>query len=240
MPKDLFVFKPFTIYQPYKDVMKVSTDSVLLGCFADCSESKFALDIGCGTGLLSLMLAHKNPLQKIIAIDINENACACARYNVLNSAFSNQIEVIHISIQEFEKITTQKFDLIISNPPYFSRSLSSPYFEKNIYRHQVELSYDKLLHSINSLLESNGIFYVLIPYYEKNYFLSLLAPNNLFVHSELSVFSKTDKKLPYIFIYKIAKCASPKIQHYQLYIYNHQNKYTDEYVQFTKEYYLYM
>ncbi len=239
MPKDKFAFKPFCIYQPYKDVMKVSTDSVLLGCFADTNDAQKALDIGCGTGLLALMLAHKNPKLNITAIDINENACKCAEYNIQHSDFASRINVKHISLQEFAKISSEYFDLIICNPPYFSKSLKSPNIFKNTYRHQGELTYETLVDSVKILLKDTGVFYVLVPYYEYDKFIRILHSKTLYIHSQLSVFSNINKPTPYLFILEIRKNFAQPIKEKCLFIHDEKNEYTSEYVLFTKEFYLY-
>ncbi|MCX7728507.1 MAG: methyltransferase [Bacteroidia bacterium] len=239
MPKNIFVFKPFQIYQPFDDVMKVSTDSVLLGCFANAQNAQMALDIGCGTGLLSLMLAYKNKSLSITAIDINFNACICTQYNIKNSTFENKMEVFHTSIQDFTKNSKQKFDLIISNPPYFSNSLKSSVNRKNIYRHQESLNYYDLLHSVHCLLMENGSFYTLVPYYEQKQVEQLLSLKNLHIHSKLSVFSKSNKTIPYIFILEIKKSEANDIDNKHLFIYDEKGQYTLEYLELTKDFYLF-
>lgn len=239
MSEKFFAFKPFTIYQPFKDVMKVSTDSVLLGCYANVSDAKNALDIGCGTGILSLMLAYKNSKITIKAIDINPNAIICAKYNVEYSNYSERIEILNTSIQQFASKHHQCFDIIISNPPYFSKSFKSPNAHKNSYRHQDELNYHQLLFCISELLNYDGKFYVVVPVYEQKKFTELLTKMNLFIHSELSVFSKVGKLNPYIFIYETRKFLSSDTIKNQLFILSQENQYTLEYLEFTKEFYLY-
>lgn len=239
MPKDWFYFKKFKIYQPYNDVMKVSTDSVLLGCYANVIEKKYGLDIGCGTGLLALMLAQKNPNLKMVAIDINENAYQCAQQNVLSSKFAQQIEVLKLSLQEFiQQFNQHLFDLIICNPPYFSNSLRSPDIEKNIYRHQNDLNYSELLNAVSLLMSNDGNFYVLIPYYEVNKFNEILQEFSLYVYSEIAVYSNVNKFLPYLYILDIKKEKTDKVDFRKLIIMNENGQYTEEYKNFTKDFYL--
>ena len=242
MPKDFFAFKQFTIYQPYADVMKVSTDSVLLGCFANVENINQgnALDIGCGTGLLCLMLAQKNRSLKIIGIDINANACECAQYNVKQSPFYQQIEINNISLKNFLRKSNFSYDVIISNPPYFSNSLQSQRTEKNIYRHQQEMTYEELLKSVNVLLKDEGLFYVVIPYYEEKQFRALINDHNLYIHKTLVVWAHPKKQHPHIFIFEIQKHPSEYSHTQNLYIYNDQFRYSEEYLNFTKEFYLFV
>ena len=242
MPKDFFAFKQFSIYQPYADVMKVSTDSVLLGCFANVENLNQgnALDIGCGTGLLCLMLAQKNKNLKITGIDINPNACQCAQYNVNHSIFYQQIEIMNISLKNFLDKSNLFYDIIISNPPYFSDSLKSQKLGKNTYRHQQEMTYEELLKGVKILLKKDGVFYVVIPYYEEKKFLSLVNEYNLFIHRKLTVWAHPKKQYPHIFIYSLQKYSSEYINTQKLYIYNDQFRYTEEYLNFTKDFYLFV
>ncbi|GAB4202311.1 MAG: methyltransferase [Bacteroidia bacterium] len=239
MPKDKFDFKTFCIHQPYKDVMKVSTDSVLLGSFVNATNTDNALDIGCGTGLLALMLAHKNPKLDITAIDINENACKCAVYNVQHSDFASKIIVKHTSLQDFVKTNSHPFDVIVCNPPYFSKYLKSPDIFKNTYRHQNELTYEVLIDGVKILMKDTGKFYVIVPYYEYKKFIGLLHHRDLHIHSQLSVFSNTEKQIPYIFILEIKKNPATSVNEQHLFIHNNKNEYTSEYIDFTREFYLY-
>lgn len=241
MPKEVFQFKKFSIRQEYKDVMKVSTDSVLLGCFTDVKDKRNALDIGCGTGLLCLMMAQKNHSIKIIGIDINSNACKCAQYNVESSQYAHQIQILHSSLKNFldaSKFHLQ-FDTIISNPPYFSKSLKSYVSEKNAYRHQEYLSFLDLIDAANILLSADGSFYVIVPFYELKSFINLLQSHRLYIHRQLDVFSTPMKQNPYISLFEIRKYPPDQLHLSKLIIYNEQQKYTHEYLNFTKEFYLF-
>lgn len=219
--------------------MKVSTDSVLLGCYANVIEKKYGLDIGCGTGLLALMSAQKNPNLKMVAIDINENAYQCAQQNVLSSKFAKQIEVFKLSLQEFiQQFNQHLFDLIICNPPYFSNSLRSPDIEKNIYRHQNDLNYSELLNAVSLLMSDDGNFYVLIPYYEVNKFKEKLKDFSLYIHSQMAVYSNVNKPLPYLYIMDIKKEKTDNVDYRKLIIMNDKGEFTEEYKSFTKDFYL--
>lgn len=239
MPKDIFAFKQFVIYQPYHTVMKVSTDSVLLGCFAHVIQRYRALDIGCGTGILSLMLAQKNPQLRIIGIDIHPDAYQCAAMNVEHSRFKHQIQIIHTSLKNFLDTSQLHFDVIVSNPPYFSNSLKSPSKDKNTYRHQSDMTYIEIIQAVSVLLTQNGSFYVCIPYYEQNRFDKELHIHKLYKHREMAVFSTTTQQKPYLFIKEIRKSKCDEISTEILHIRNEHNQYTSTYLEFTKEYYLF-
>ncbi len=241
MPRDVFHFKKFSIYQAYEDVMKVSTDSVLLGAFADAHNKTLALDIGCGTGLLSIMLAQKNNNLKIIGIDINSHACECAKFNAQSSIFSHQITILHSSLKNFLDQSKLKFDLIIANPPYYSNSLKSPFKQRNIYRHHTDFSYKELIDAVSILLANSdsSAFYTIIPYYEKKIFTSILLGKQLYIHKELAVISIETKKLPYIFLLEIKKSIPKNFYQSQITIYNKHQQYTQEYLDLTKDFYLF-
>src|SRR5437867_4143324 len=117
MSETTFRFSQFTIHQD-KCAMKVGTDAVLLGAWVNPSCAKRILDIGTGSGLIALMLAQKS-LAEIHAIDIEENAYSQARENFMISPWFNRLNVFHQSFQEFAASTNNKYDLVVSNPPYF-------------------------------------------------------------------------------------------------------------------------
>ena len=124
MPNDYFKFKQFTIHQD-KCAMKVGTDGVLLGAWAECANAKGILDIGTGTGLIALMIAQRSNA-KIDAVEIDETASKQAKENIKKSLWNDRIEILNISFQDFSKSTNEKYDLIVSNPPYFQNSLYAP------------------------------------------------------------------------------------------------------------------
>lgn len=239
MPKDIFVFKQFTIYQPYADVMKVSTDSVLLGCFAEVSGFSNALDIGCGTGLLALMMAQKNSSLHITAIDIHTNAYTCALYNVQHSMFEKQIVVLNTSLKNFLDQSKILFDVLISNPPYFSRSLKSTNPEKNLYRHQEELGYEDVLRAAKTLLNRQGCLFLVVPYYEWKRVNSSMLQNELFLHRIMEVYASTKKPLPYIYLMEIRKERARSVKAEKLYIRDSVGAYTLACLAFTRDFYLF-
>ena len=117
MSNQEFAFKQFNILQS-KCAMKVGTDAVLLGSWVNCPNAKTILDIGTGTGIIALMLAQKIG-GKIDAIDIDENAFTQAKENITNSKWHERIQIFHTSLQLFSEQSNRKYDLIVSNPPYF-------------------------------------------------------------------------------------------------------------------------
>ncbi|MCK4663910.1 MAG: methyltransferase, partial [Bacteroidales bacterium] len=158
--------------------MKIGTDSVLIGTWADCINLKNILDIGTGTGIIALMMAQRSDAL-ITAIEIDHESYKQAKENVLNSAWTEQIFVKHISLQEFTENNTEKFDLIITNPPYFKNSFKPPDISRKIARHNDLLSFEELVYCVSKLISENGFFSLIIPYTESDNFINIANKHNL-------------------------------------------------------------
>ena len=143
--------------------MRVGTDGVLLGAWANVAHAKTILDIGCGTGLLALMLAQRNALAQITAIEIEPNAAEEADFNTQNSPWENRIQVQYIGIAEFASTATQKFGCIVCNPPFFENASQARTTARTTARHNTELTYELLFAKAAQLLAANGQFTVIIP-----------------------------------------------------------------------------
>ncbi len=159
---DVFSFRQFTVHQALCG-MKVGTDGVLLGAWA--RGGKRVLDIGTGTGLIAMMLAQRCPSAVVTAIDIEPDACLQARMNVDASLFKGRIKVEHVSVQQFARAydDVEKFDCIVSNPPFFINSLKSRGDKRTMARHTDCLSFAELFRSVHSLLAPMGEFSAIIP-----------------------------------------------------------------------------
>ena len=197
MPNDYFSFKQFTIHQD-RCAMKVGTDGVLLGVLAPISlenNDSFPkiLDIGTGTGLVAIMLAQRTGgSAQISAVEIDSAAASQAQDNV--DATKWNIEVYNASIQDFTKSANEKFDLIVSNPPYFINSLKAPDKSRNTARHTDELSFEDLVGSAEKLLAEKGRFTVIIPFSSENEFIRIADAKNLFAESLVRVVPKVGKE----------------------------------------------
>lgn len=159
--------------------MKVGTDGTLLGAWANVSSCKRVLDIGTGTGLIALMIAQRAKEAIIDAIDIDADACKQASENVNRSSFSQQIFIHNTPFLSFAKTTTSPYDLIVSNPPYFTDSLKSPEKKRNLARHNDTLSLSELINSGSRLLSSHGRIALILPYNEIEKLLDYAALNGL-------------------------------------------------------------
>lgn len=164
MANPYFKFKQFTVYH-HLCSMKVGIDGVLLGAWADTNNTTAILDIGTGSGLIALMLAQRSQAE-ITAIDIEAGAILQTKENVANSPWANRITAENISLQKLAINATQKFDLIVSNPPFFVNSLKAPETNRNTARHTDTLSHEELLQHASELLSSDGKFCVILPVQE--------------------------------------------------------------------------
>lgn len=163
--KDLFRFQQFDIHQANAG-MKVGTDSDLLGALA--AGGSRVLDIGTGTGVLSLMMAQRFPDAKVTAVEIDDDAVKDASMNFAESKFADRITLHHMSFQEFcEKNRTESisapFDCIICNPPYFHQSMECPDERRLRARHTSSLPFEVLVDGAYELLSDGGVFTVCIP-----------------------------------------------------------------------------
>ncbi len=167
MANSYFQFKQFTIHQD-RTAMKVTTDGCLFGAWvADRAWSRETgvrslLDIGSGTGLLSLMLAQKVPAASVDAIEIDKDAFEQANQNAKDSPWSDRVNIIHADAREFS--FSKRYDTIICNPPFYENELKGESVKKNIAHHDAGLLLPELLELINTLLVPGGNFYLLLPY----------------------------------------------------------------------------
>lgn len=155
-----FQFKQFTIWQD-QCAMKVCTDACVLGAWADLKNAGRILDIGAGTGLLSLMSAQRNTDALIDAVEIDPDAFTQAGENISKSPFYNRIQLYHADIQDFDP--GFRYDVIISNPPFFQDNLKSPDRKKNLAHHARSLDFEALISAADRLIAPAGKFQVLFP-----------------------------------------------------------------------------
>jgi tRNA1Val (adenine37-N6)-methyltransferase len=189
--KDLFKFRQFSISHANSS-MKVGTDAILLGSWVDVSEATTILDIGTGCGIIALMLAQRSRAN-IDAIDIDKGSIEEAALNFKNSPWPDRLHAHHASLQSFLNDSSVKYDLIVSNPPYFQNSLLPAKENLKFAKHNLTLSYNELLRASAQLLNPNGRFVVILPQETTGHFIKLAETPKLFLHHQLIVFP-TPKK----------------------------------------------
>lgn len=231
-----FKFKQFAVFQD-KCAMKIGTDGVLLGAWTNTKTESSILDIGTGTGVIALMLAQKSSA-KIDAVELDENAALQAKENVSLSRWSDRITVYHGTIQAYAQTSNSTYDLIVSNPPYFTDDLKTPEKARTIARHTDELLFDDLINSVNVLLNPKGTFCTILPVNEGNQFVALAKEKGLFLHKTTAVIPRTNKpskRLLMAFRFteiEMIENTTITIEH------SKRHEYTDAYKNLTKDYYL--
>jgi tRNA1Val (adenine37-N6)-methyltransferase len=235
MANDYFKFKQFIVYQD-QCAMKVGTDGVLLGAWANVESADRILDIGTGTGLIALMMAQRSNAA-IDAVEIDSNACEQAQENVNQSLWSNRIKIIHQSFQDFATKTKTKYDLIVSNPPYFQNSLTPPRENRTKARHNTDLQLaDILIGALNCLSES-GTLSLILPYIEGSLFIVKAAEQGLFCVRKTNVLPKPGRK-PKRLLLEFKKIKKPFIEQQLVVELNKRHEYSDDYKNLTKDFYL--
>jgi len=173
--------------------MKVGTDGVLLGAWTRTEDAHRVLDIGTGTGLIALMMAQKSTAV-IDAIEVDGDAAAQAQENFEASAWKNRLHSIHDSVQHFASISKEKYDLIVSNPPYFMGAHPAPVEARNVARHMDQnLKIEELAECTKKLLKSNGRFCIILPHLEGMRFIDYASTHGLFLSRLTRVRTKSGK-----------------------------------------------
>ena len=192
MPNSYFQFKQFRVEQD-KCAMKVCTDSCVFGAVIDVKEAQHILDIGAGTGLLSLMVAQRSNAL-IDAVEINPDAQEQANENFAISPWAERLRLYPQSLQEFAKYNQKGYDVILSNPPFFLSSLKSPDASKNTARHTEALFFEEILAFAQQHLTETGKLYLLLPPAEASIFEKLAGKYKLYLSHTLQVFTQTNGK----------------------------------------------
>lgn len=237
MPNPYFKFKQFTVFHD-KCAMKVGTDGVLIGIWTDITNVSAILDIGTGTGLIALILAQKTGCNATIeAIDIDENAVLQAKENIERSGFRN-ISSSHYSLQEYARICNKKFDLIVSNPPYFTSSLQSPDKQRTLARHTDTLSIEDFINISAMLLSDTGRISLVFPHSEMNSVINTATHAELFT-SRITHVYPTPTSLPKRVLLEFSKTEKNTVTD-NLTIELGRHIYSPEFIKLAKDFYLKM
>ena len=237
MANNYFQFKQFNIQQD-KCAMKVCTDACLFGALVANENLQIAscLDIGTGTGLLSVMLAQKNNSVKIDAVELDTAAATQAAENIAASPWAANIQVYNKDILTFA--LHKKYDGIFSNPPFFEDDLRSVNETKNNAKHDTSLSFVQLLQVVDNLLSPNGFFAVLLPYHRVEYFIEEAKRSGLHLHKQILV-KQTIKHTCFRGILFFSRTAS-ETEQTEIIIKDSNQHYTPEFSAALKDYYLFL
>ncbi len=239
MANPYFQFKQFTVWHD-KCAMKVGTDGVLLGAWCCVENAARILDIGCGTGLISLMLAQRCQAE-IDAVDIDESACIQARENADRSPFGNRLHVFHRPFANFVNEATgiRLYDCIVSNPPYFIDSFKCPDKQRNQARHTDTLSLEELIGGSKRLLAPQGKLCLILPFDQREILLSIIYKKSLFLHKETTVLP-TPASRPKRLLVEISDTPAAEVRVSTLTIEKERHTYTDDFTALVKDYFLHL
>lgn len=230
---DYFHFKQFTIHQE-KTAMKVGTDGVLLGAWADLKDSRFILDIGTGTGLIALMAAQRQMSAEIDAVEINKDAYEQAVQNVNISPWSSRIHLYPISLFDFQP--GHSYDHILCNPPFFLQSTPAPDRNRTIARHCKELEHTDLLAFARRFLTEKGKLGLILPVKEAEELIRKAENYTLFLTRLLQV-HPTPSKAVKRYLMEFSRQNAP-LQHRKLIVEYERHHYSKEYQELTRDFYL--
>ncbi len=234
-----FNFKQFTVQQD-RCAMKIGTDAVLLGAWCPIENNPFSiLDIGAGTGILSLMLAQRSNAKQIDALEIDEDAYEQCVENFEKSPWSDRLFCFHAGLDEFIAEPEDEYDIIISNPPFYSENYKTADSHRDLARFQDALPFENLVEAVDLLLSEKGIFAVIIPYKEEDQFIDLCAEVELYPVKVTRVKgSDTTPIVRSLLAFKRYELSVLTAD--ELVIEINRHEYTDDYIQLTKEFYLKM
>ena len=235
MSNNFFKFKQFTVFQD-QCAMKVGTDGVLLGAWSNVSGCVNVLDIGTGTGLIALMIAQRNAKVIIDAIDIEENCIKQAQQNIAQSPFVHRIDAQQKTFQYLVQQTDKKYDLIVSNPPYFQNALKSTSVSRSYARHTDTLSFYEIISEGATLLTQNGSIALVLPYEFKQAVLTHAVTVNLYAHRITNV-SPVVQKPPKRLLVEFGKREIECIEN-NLTIEHSRHHYTEDFKVLTNDFYL--
>lgn len=231
---DSFVFKQFIVKQN-KCAMKVGTDAVLLGAWADLPPSGRVLDVGAGTGIIAMMLAQRC-MAHIDTIEIDIDAYKQALENCNNCKWKDRLSVHHKSFQDYTSSAHEKYDAIVTNPPYFSNSLKASSESRTTARHTATLTFKELIDGIKSLLHLKGTFAIILPSKEAEEFTEIAIENELFPIKMMRIQTTATKPAKRVLMQFAFHRKS--FSESTLIIEKTDHSYTPDYKHLTREFYL--
>ncbi|WP_445714753.1 tRNA1(Val) (adenine(37)-N6)-methyltransferase [Flavobacterium sp.] len=234
----MFKFKQFHVNQD-RCAMKIGTDGVLLGAWTPLINNPFnVLDIGAGTGILSLMLAQRSSAEQIDAIEINEEAYEQCVENFEASPWGDKLFCFHAGLDEFVDEPEDEYDLIISNPPFYTDDYKSDNSSRDLARFEDALPFEELIEAAALLLSDNGILSVIIPYKEEERFVTMCKELDLFPLKITRVKGTPTSEIKRSLLAFCRMEQTPLINELVIEISRHN--YTPEYIELTKDFYLKM
>lgn len=213
MSNPFFQFKQFVVYHD-KCAMKVGTDGVLAGAWTQVEGACHILDIGTGSGLIALMLAQRNAEASIVAVDIDNGAVEQAQENVARSPWADRITVLQQDIRQVPEEWKGRFDVIVSNPPYFVEQVKCPHAQRNTARHTDDLDFGALLDAVAELLAGQGHFSVILPATAASEFVALALKRKLYLSRQTWVHPREELAAKRVLMtFGRTPCADAEVTH---------------------------
>ncbi len=230
-----FFFKKFALFH-HRSTMKIGTDAILLARWVEVSDNDEVLDIGTGCGLIPLMLSQKG-IKNADAVEIDTESYAEARQNFANSAWNSRLNAINDDIKSYSKTCEKKYDLIVSNPPFFFGDNIPQKIKKGLARHTNTLSYSDLLSAVKLLLKPNGRFALVLPSIEAVTFKKEAENQGFYLQKELKIIPIEGKESNRINMQLVVNQVD-NIDAESFVLRNQDHSFTKEYKVFLKDFYL--
>lgn len=227
----VFHFKHFSITQQ-NSTLKVGTDAMLLGAFIRESNPFNALDIGAGTGVISLMIAQKYPLIHVDSVEIDENSCIDLKNNIENSIFNDRITYYNIDFFEF--IPSVKYDIIFSNPPFYEDGFKHLPGVNYHAKHADFFNKHTFFKKVRSLLKESGTVWIIIPVLNENSWIETATCFNLYLKKKIIISAKPNVVNRLILVFSKIKICQPEVMYFL--IRDNQGFYSEEYKKLTLEF----
>ncbi len=236
MGNSYFQFKQFRIEQG-SCAMKVTTDACILGAWVPVLPGvRRIMDIGAGTGLLTLMLAQRTEGVFIDGIELDSDACAQARQNVSSSPWGNRVTIIEGDVKQYHP--AEKYDVIITNPPFFNNSLLGPAAARNAARHTVWLSYNELINAIAANLSTDGYAAILLPLEESKTWKEVVAAKGWHIFKQLQVLHRPGAVVKRVVLLMSPTARGAEEETEQLVIQNQDGTNTSDFIALVQDFYL--
>jgi tRNA1Val (adenine37-N6)-methyltransferase len=212
--------------------MKVGTDAMVLGAIVSAESPKRILDIGAGSGVLSLMMAQKFLNAEVVGVELDSNACRDCSSNFVASDWNDRLKIIHTDFLEYEP--QFKFDLVLSNPPFFENSLKNDLALKSLARHNDSLPIEQLVERVSEILDREGSFWVILPNDQAEKLISVGKKNGLFPERIVELFGKPDRSTRKVIQLNFRDRSNVSTS--SLIIRDSEGAYTEEYKQLTVDF----
>ena len=229
-----FNFKKFSIHQN-NAAMKIGTDGILIGAWVNISKKFKGLDIGSGTGIITIMLCQRNLNLELDSIELSQSAVMDAKINIENSNWSNRIKLFHQDLKDFHP--DSNYDLIVSNPPYFKKSLQPSNSERSKARHQNDLKLEDILKFSNQNLTKDGSLNIILPFEQKKEAIEFAKKHGLNAIRECAVYPKPNKA-PHRILIEFSRSENKQLIKESLVIEEAgRHNYSEDYKKLTREFY---